>query len=446
MKYRATSGAALVDGAPLRLRTPERGDIIVDATVADAWRAPHTADPLIAGCLAEAGVLTRLDATTLRAPDLPPPAIDPQIGVTAIVVISAPRELEWLRESIDSLSAQRVALTEILLVDNASSADLRDYAHRPRVRVHTLPRRQRLAAALNLAIAITRGDYVLLLNPDVKLAVDAVARMIARARSDPRVAAVAPKTLFWRTPGFINGVGNRVGRSSWGTDLGIGHLDLGQFDRLDDLLSASLTVCLVARRALERVGGYDEGFRAYYEDAEWSYRARLLGWKVLAAPDARAFHAFGGYWEPGGAMAAGKLRSAVAGRLRFTMLLADAARVGPVIAHYRQEDLANIRAAWQARDLPQLLAYTRGWIDAAIHLPAIRRRRRRLRRSRVLDDAALFGDDRATPPTLALGNAPILTAAVIRDIYAPLVAAGLTRAAPEWARTVGRAPDHRRRE
>ena len=42
------------------------------------------------------------------------------------------------------------------------------------------------------------------------------------------------------------------------------------------------------------------------------------------------------------------------GRLRFTMLLADASRVGPVVANYRQEDLANMRAAWRARDLPRL--------------------------------------------------------------------------------------------
>ena len=177
-------------------------------------------------------------------------------------------------------------------------------------------------------------------------------------------------------------------------------------------MSASLTVALVARRAFESIGGYDEGFRAYYEDVEWSYRARLLGWTVLARA-ARAFHAFGGDREPGGGMSAAKLRSAVAGRLRFTMLLADAARVGPVVAQYRQEDLANVRAAWQAGDLLQSLVYAGGWIDAAVRLPAIRAEG--LRCGRVLDDAALFDDDRLAPPTLALGNAPVLTSAVIRQ-------------------------------
>ena len=49
----------------------------------------------------------------------------------------------------------------------------------------------------------------------MKLPVDAVAHLVARAESDARVAAVAPKTLFWRTPAFINGVGNRVGASNW---------------------------------------------------------------------------------------------------------------------------------------------------------------------------------------------------------------------------------------
>lgn len=431
MKYVPTPGVTLVEGSPRRLRTPQNGQIIVDDAVAEAWCTPDGADPLTAGCLAEAGLLTRLEHNAMPAPDAQSPQI-PRVTVTAIVVVSAPRELEWLSECLDSLVAQHFALAEILLVDNASGADLRDYRRVAGCRVHALPRRHRLAAALNRAIDLTRGEYLLLLNPDVKLAADAVAHLVARAESGGRVAAVAPKTLFWRTPAFINGMGNRVGGSNWGTDLGIGQLDLGQFDRLDDLMSASLTVTLVARRAFECIGGYDEGFRAYYEDVEWSYRARLLGWTVLAAPAARAFHAFGGYWEPGGGMGAAKLRSAVSGRLRFTMLLADASRVGPVVARYRQEDLANARAAWRARDLSRLLAYPRGWIDAVVHLPAIRRKRRRLRRDRVLDDAALFGDDRLAPPTLALGNAPILTAAVIRDVYAPLVAARLTRPVPEW--------------
>ena len=350
INYAHPAGVELVAGSPTRLRTAERGDIVVDATVAGAWRDPDRAEPLIAGCLAEAGLLTRVPAPPAIAPRTIPPARP--VSVTAVVVISAPGEMEWLPACVDSLERQSFALTEILIVDNASHAPLEPLADRSRCRVLRLDRRQRLAAALNRAIEATRGDYLLMLNPDVKLAGDAVAHMVARAESAPDVAAVAPKTLFWRMPAFINGLGNRVGRTNWGTDLGIGHLDLGQFDHLDSLVSASLTVTLVARRALEGAGRYDEAFRAYYEDAEWSYRARLLGWKILAAPAARAFHAFGGYWEPRGrAMPPAKLAAAVSGRLRFTMLLAQPPRLGPVIAHYRQEDLANIRRAcwWPCR-------------------------------------------------------------------------------------------------
>jgi GT2 family glycosyltransferase len=434
ISYVPSPGVEYIDDAPPRLRTPEGGDVVVDAAVADAWRAPQHADPLTAGCLAEARLLTRVHGhgPVAGLTTIAPAA--PAASVTAVVVVSAAREMEWLPACVDSLERQTSALDEILIVDNASRAPLAEIATGPRCRVLPLDRRQRLASALNRAISATRGDYLLMLNPDVKLAPEAVAQMVARAAAAPDVAAVAPKTLFWRTPAFLNGVGNRVGSTNWGSDLGIGHLDLGQFDRLDELMSASLTVTLVARRAFEAVGGYDAAFRAYYEDAEWAYRARLLGWRILAAPAARAFHAFGGFWEPqGGGMGRAKLASAVSGRLRFTMLLMQGPRMMDVLRIYGREDIANAHLAWRTRDMSTLWGYGLGWLRAAVQLPGMRAKRRRLQPARAIEDRVLFDEDALAPPLLTWRNAPLLTSRVIRDVYAPLIERGLTRPAPEWS-------------
>jgi len=42
--------------------------------------------------------------------------------------------------------------------------------------------------------------------------------MVAVAQSNPLTAAVAAKLKFWWAPGFLNGLGNRVETSDWGTD------------------------------------------------------------------------------------------------------------------------------------------------------------------------------------------------------------------------------------
>lgn len=41
----------------------------------------------------------------------------------------------------------------------------------------------------------------------------------------------------------------------------------------------------------EALGGYDEGFFAYYEDVDLALRARAAGARVALVPDARALHA-----------------------------------------------------------------------------------------------------------------------------------------------------------
>ena len=82
-------------------------------------------------------------------------------------------------------------------------------------------------------------------------------------------------------------------------------------------------------------------------------------------------------------------------------------------------------------------AYARGWLTAIVQAPAIRGKRRQLRRARRVDDDRLFDDDRLAPPLLTLHNAPVLTSEVIRTVYRPLIENGLTRRTPEWP-TAGR--------
>jgi GT2 family glycosyltransferase len=47
---------------------------------------------------------------------------------------------------------------------------------------------------------------------------------------------------------------------------------------------------LFPRRALERVGLFDENFFAYHEDVDWCTIAREKGFRVVFAPGARIFH------------------------------------------------------------------------------------------------------------------------------------------------------------
>ena len=82
--------------------------------------------------------------------------------------------------------------------------------------------------------------------------------------------------------------------AGWGTDFYIGHVDLGQFGRVDELPSACFGAVFVRRSAFEAIGPLDSGYGSFYEDVDWSFRCWYGGMKIVAAPDAIVYHKFGG--------------------------------------------------------------------------------------------------------------------------------------------------------
>jgi glycosyltransferase involved in cell wall biosynthesis len=450
MTYQHRRGVALQGDDPPFFTTPEGGVVVTDAALAALWSAAASAslpdlvarfagDPELGGhvreaisCLAEAGLLDRLSSPC--APAVPECNTDgPPVSI--VIVVSSARELEYLDECLCSVAETKYRHLELVVVDNDSGTGLTAAVHRhvAAARFVQLAPRRCLAAACNAAIDACGGQYLLLMNPDVKLRPDTVARLVARAETGSQVAAVVPKTRLWRTPAFLNGIGNRISPMDWGTDNAIGQLDLGQLDDWRSAPSASLTIELISRRAWTAVGPFDEAFPAYYEDADWAYRARLMGWAIVAEPAAEAFHIFGGFWDaaPGGQLSDRKLETAVVGRLQFACKIAGAPTLRTLLRSYVSQDVANIRAALGRRQLKTARAYAVAWLSVAAKAMPLLSKRRRIQAARVIDDGTLFPPEAAMPRSYTHRNSPVLTASVIRKEYAPLIRDGKTRPVAE---------------
>jgi len=356
-------------------------------------------------------------------------------GPLVSVIIVAYNSQEWLGECLPSLSAQTYSPIEIVIVDNGSSDDSTDWVapYYPQVKVVRLEETQSFARATNLGVAAANGDYFLLLNPDVRLEPDALAQMVAVAQANPACAAVGAKLKFWWAPAFLNGLGNRVGAFSWGTDNGLGHLDLGQFDDWVELPSACYAATLIPREAWEKVGPADEGFPMYYEDTEWSYRARLLGYKIYAAPKSVVYHAFGGRITGGldSGLSTTKLTNVVYGRLRFSIKLLDR-YLGRFLRNYLIEDWTNLLRSILHGNWAMPRAYLRGWYRLGKDLPKILAERKSLKPRRVISDKALFDLQRKMPMTLVWNGLPELTWDILQRHYLPLMLSRRTRPMPEF--------------
>lgn len=184
------------------------------------------------------------------------------------------------------------ARDEIILVDNASRDDsVRRVADRhPAVHVIGNICNNGFARACNQAIARARGECMLLLNNDARLAPDALNLLEQAFRRFPRAAVVA---------GQLIDAAGRPQRSAGRIPTALDELGLGFLRRpprppaVDGLTEVESVVgaCMAVRRAaIEQAGPLDGDFFFYFEDTEWCHRLRRHGWQVLLEPAARVTH------------------------------------------------------------------------------------------------------------------------------------------------------------
>jgi len=433
------------------LLTEQGGLILTDRIMLDLWQHAdgQMLDEIIAtfqatdvspieiraalSCLAEAGLLRRQSPISTEPPN------DKVNNHSVSVIIVSYNGQGWLETCLPSLSSQSHATIETIIVDNASEDGTADWVSKnyPDITLIALDTPRSLANALDTGIEAACGEYYLLLNPDVELEPTAVANLVAKAMANPNCAAVAAKLKLQWAPAFINGIGNYVGPVSWGTDITLGHLDLGQFDDWREVPSACFAAALICKTAYDDVGAFDDKFPLYYEDSEWCYRARLYGYSIMAAPKSVGYHAFGSRPSSGKdvRLPPRKLRQVVYGRLRFSTKILGPWYLLRFLGLYILEDITNMILSILRGQLWKLHTYFHAWSDYWTYLPEMLADRKAIQARRQCTDKELFRLQKDIPMPLIWDGLPELTWDIVRHQYLPLIIAGQTRPLPEFEAT-----------
>jgi N-acetylglucosaminyl-diphospho-decaprenol L-rhamnosyltransferase len=178
----------------------------------------------------------------------------------------------------------RNAFERLVVVDNDSTDDSAGVARAAGAEVIGRGRNDSLAAAVNAGAARMSGEYFALLNPDVLFDSETVAESISRHFDDPAVGVVAPAL---RLPdGRLQDSARGVPTPRQLALRRIFQHDLGAI-RSDQPVDVDWVVaaCLfVRRRAFEEIGGFDEGYRLYFEDVDFCVRLWSAGWAVRLDP------------------------------------------------------------------------------------------------------------------------------------------------------------------
>lgn len=173
----------------------------------------------------------------------------------------------------------------VTVVDNSSMPEIAALCAELGVRYLDPGRNGGFAAGVNVGLAdrLVPGADVLLLNPDATISADGidVLEQALRARDD--LASVGPAQADEH---------GHVARVDWWLPSPSGtwleSLGLARLRRDPTYVIGS--VLLLRAEALAQVGGFDERFFLYAEEADWAYRAHRLGWRHAGVPQARAVH------------------------------------------------------------------------------------------------------------------------------------------------------------
>lgn len=213
-----------------------------------------------------------------------------------------------LADCLRSMKTEQGIAYPVIVVDNNSRDGTVEMLRRDFQEVQVIANAENagFAAANNQGLSMGGSRYALLLNPDTVVHPGAFDALVRFMDANPGVWAAGPAML--NRDGSPQRSGVRF-PNTWNilcealfldrlfprSRLFGRHKELyadGRVPRAVDYVQGS---CIIVRREpMEKVGGLDEQFFMYFEEADWCYRMKEKGGQVYFVPGAKVTHVGGG--------------------------------------------------------------------------------------------------------------------------------------------------------
>lgn len=221
-------------------------------------------------------------------------------GVEIIVCVH--NALEDVKSCVSSLIRHSVAQSRIIIVDDGSDEDTREYLRGICEEQNATLLRNETARgytfAANQGLRASSAGYVVLLNSDTIVTPGWIEKLVACCESNPKIGLVGPlsNTASWQSIPRIEE------DSDWATNPLPAGVSVAEMGGLVAKYSAQLYpwmsflngFCLMIRReVMGTIGLFDEEIfgRGYGEENDYCLRARKAGWLLALADDAYVHHA-----------------------------------------------------------------------------------------------------------------------------------------------------------
>ena len=192
-----------------------------------------------------------------------------------------------LVKCLESINKNKIVDFEIVIVNNSPKESLQriidDYPKVKIIEANNIG----FGRGCNFGAKISRGKYLAFLNPDSVVSNNWLKEAL-KSFKKKRAGIVMSKILSLDGK-IVNSWGGEVNYTGFSWAGGSGKRN-EPIQEPYEVSAASGASFFIGRKLFKKLGGFDPKFFMYVEDLDLSFRARLLGYKVLCAPRSLVFH------------------------------------------------------------------------------------------------------------------------------------------------------------
>jgi len=220
----------------------------------------------------------------------------PKVSVV-IVNYNGRRNLGKILDScLSSVLGNYYSNFEVLFVDNGSNDNSREYIEQKygkvkNLKIICLDKNYGLALGNNKGVnrADAESKYLVFVNTDVEMPSDWLIRAVKFLESSPdNVAGVNSVIQDASIKKYIAEVYLQYPSAQFFISFFDKYIEIENRPVEVDVLSGE--ACMVRKEVFENVNGYDEHYYIYFDEADLSWRIRLIGHHILLNPELRIIH------------------------------------------------------------------------------------------------------------------------------------------------------------
>ena len=205
------------------------------------------------------------------------------------IIIPNYNGVRFLGPCLAALKRQTCQDFQILVVDNGSTDQSRQWLKEHQVPAILLPENTGFSGAVNAGIRRADTPYVILLNNDTEAEPDYVKELLGAMERSPRIFSVSPKMIQLHNPALMDDAGDMYSLMGWAYQRGVGQ-EAGRYSRPCHIFSACAGAAIYRRALFQEIGLFDEMHFAYLEDIDVGYRAKIAGYYNRYCPQAVVCH------------------------------------------------------------------------------------------------------------------------------------------------------------